>query len=108
MTQEQEKPDGTVTVSTLDNQRDTSRLCVRCGNPSGIEVTYRSSLTDTISTTILSLGVASALILFVELSFAHPDAANVLIPLVLVPILRYLAIRFKLSKFREHEEQAKK
>lgn len=44
-----------------------------------------------ISSTILSLGAAASMFEFVYLSFAHPDAANILIPIVIAPIVSLIS-----------------
>jgi hypothetical protein len=46
-----------------------------------------------ISTSILSLGIVAALIVFVIESFTHPNAATILVPLIMAP-LGSLILRF--------------
>ena len=51
----------------------------------------------TLGVGILSAGTVLGLHEFITLSFAHPDSANLLIPLLLVPLMQLLA-KFWLSK----------
>lgn len=55
---------------------------------------YISSLSLLIGAT----GSVSALHLFIWLAFAHPDAANIIIPIVLTPLFTYLVNRYKYAR----------
>lgn len=51
---------------------------------------------------VLSLGAAYSLHEFVELCFAHADAANVIIPLLLYPLVQYGVKKFQEKRNNEN------
>jgi hypothetical protein len=79
----------------MDTSRDTNPVstdCVVVDDGVDLAVTKaRDSLSvridkDLVISIIMSCGIVAALIIFVQESFAHPNAANVVIPLILGPV----------------------
>lgn len=72
-----------------------------------IGASYQLAVADVIrlvSAAILCFGIANATVLFVYLCFTKPDAANVVVPLVLVPVLNWLANQWKEKKPEKKDE----
>lgn len=65
---------------------DESLSCVPDPSADGESQLIVSEKTVTVSAVIMSIGLVSALHLFVWLAVLHPDAANTLIPVIFVAI----------------------
>ncbi len=81
--------------------------CATCGGRDAVIGSHASgtlvkvaSTTELIAVGVLASGIGNAALLFIWLSFQHPDAANIVVPLILTPLLTFLAARWKERKDR--------